>query len=169
MALGIARTEPLPHRFLDSRQLHWLLQDAIGQMRETQRLAADSHKTLDIVVPRQQIGIANRPVDAYPLAHVRFEVEVAPAEAIPAPRQRLATHLVAANPGERLFLYIRTLRILEEKVHHGLIERMTAILDVIVVVEYRVIDGAEVLEAPRWAVLGDIVSAVRDAASALED
>jgi beta-N-acetylhexosaminidase len=55
-------------------QLHRTLELAVGELREAQLLAAHSDEPLHVAVPRRDVGVANRPVDAVTVAQVRFEV-----------------------------------------------------------------------------------------------
>jgi hypothetical protein len=68
------------------------------QLRQSFGLAGDPDELLDVVVPRRDIGVADRPVDADPFARIGLEIEIAPAVDLPAPHDRAPAHLPAANP-----------------------------------------------------------------------
>src|SRR2546429_2024015 len=53
-----------------------------------------------IVVPRSDVRVADWPVDGDPVFQVGFEIEIAPAVALPSPGDGLAADLAAANPGK---------------------------------------------------------------------
>src|SRR5207245_9597927 len=77
---------------------------AIRQMGPAQSLDAHPDAAFHVGVPRRQVLVADRPVDAVAVAQVRPELEVAPAPAQPAPDQAAPAQLVAADPAERLAL-----------------------------------------------------------------
>jgi len=90
------------NRLLDAVQRHRLEEFAVGELRQPLRLAADADEGLDVVVPRGDVRVANRPVDADAFARVRLEVEVAPTIDLAAPHDRAPPTWRAANPRERL-------------------------------------------------------------------
>src|SRR2546426_344659 len=98
--------EPLgygvPDHLLDAVERHRREKLAIRELRQAERFARDPDELLHVVVPRRDVGVADRPVDAEPVPRVRLEVEGAPAIHLPAPHDGLATHLAAPDPVERL-------------------------------------------------------------------
>src|SRR5690606_28714897 len=90
--LEAARDERLP-----AVERHRRLELAIRKLRQPFARAGDAREALDVVVPRCEIRVANRPVRADAVARVRLEIEVAQAIALPAPEQRAAADLVRAE------------------------------------------------------------------------
>ncbi len=70
---------------------------------------------LDVIVPGSEVGVAQGPVDADALPEVRLEVEIAPAVALAAPKQRASADVVAAEPGVGLHLHVRRFPVVHEK------------------------------------------------------
>ena len=67
---------------------HRRLELAVGEVSQTQGLAADTGELLHVRVPWRQIGVADGPVDAVTVAQVGLEIEVTPSIAMAAPEQR---------------------------------------------------------------------------------
>ena len=84
----------------DHVERHRRLEFAIGKLWQALRRARYADELLDLVVPRRQIGIADRPVGAVAIALVGPEIIVRPAVSLPAPGQRTAAELVRPEPGE---------------------------------------------------------------------
>ena len=91
--------------------------------------AGDAGVPLDVVVPRRDVGVADRPVDRDAFLRVGLEVEVAPAIALAAPHQRAAADLIAAIPVEALDLGVRRLLLVDPPVEVLLVERVVALED----------------------------------------
>ncbi len=70
-------------------------------MRQSFLLAAHADEALDVIVPRRDVGVADRPVDGDAVAQVGLEIEIAPAVHLASPDDRLAAHLPRAEPVER--------------------------------------------------------------------
>src|SRR6266566_386530 len=85
---------------LDAGQLHGRKEFPVGELPQAFRLPADAGKLFDIVVPRSDVRVADWPVDGDPVFQVGFEIEIAPAVALPSPGDGLAADLAAANPGK---------------------------------------------------------------------
>src|SRR2546429_291009 len=85
---------------LDAGQLHGWKEFPVGELPQAFRLPADAGKLFDIVVPRSDVRVADWPVDGDPVFQVGFEIEIAPAVALPSPGDGLAADLAAANPGK---------------------------------------------------------------------
>ena len=122
--------ELLRHRLLqvslDAVQIHRRQELAVGQLRQPFGAAAHADEALDLVVPRRELGVADRPVDCDPVLGVRAEIQVAPAIGLPAPHQRAAADVVAADPVEALDLGVRMLGVVDEPVLRGLRDRVAA-------------------------------------------
>src|SRR5438034_9360878 len=97
-----ALRDALAHHLLGTVQRHRREGLAVGELGEAERLARDPDELLDVVGPRRDVGIANRPVHAEAVARVRLEVEIAPAVYLPSPHDGPATDLATADPVERL-------------------------------------------------------------------
>src|SRR5205807_10112780 len=95
---------------------HRRLELAVRELRQAQLFAAHADEPLDVAVPRRDVGVADRPVDAVPVAQVGLEVEIAPAVHLASPDERLAADLVALDPGEGLVLDVGVLLVLDEEV-----------------------------------------------------
>src|SRR5687768_15485449 len=106
------------------------------------------------------------------IAKVGLEVEIAPPQASTSPEQTPPAELVAANPAEILsaaFADIGVLAIVDEKVPARLAERVVLTLNRIVArVELR-LSSATILQLPRLHPFGDVILAVLDVSSALDD
>src|SRR5690606_11495372 len=94
-------------------------------------LSTHADETLDVVVPGLEVGVADWPVDAHAVAGIGGEVQVAPAIALPAPRQRAAADLIAADPVEALDLGVGMRDIVDEEVRVGGVDEAGAPLDVL--------------------------------------
>src|SRR5690348_2129805 len=136
-------------------------------MRETQRLSAHPHELLDVRVPGCQIAVAERPVDAVPIAEVCFEVEIAPAPAQPAPDQAAAAELVAADPAKRLVVGRNAgmLAVVHEEMTGGFAARVVLTLDRVIALVQLELALAAVRERSRLRPLRDVVVAVFDVAA----
>ena len=111
---------------LDAVELHRRQELAVGQLRQAFGAAAHADEALDVVVPRRDLGVADRPVDGDAVLRVRFEVQVAPAIALPAPHDRAAADVIAADPVEALDLRVRMLGVVDEPVLRRLRDRIAA-------------------------------------------
>src|SRR3569833_357247 len=98
---------------------------AIGQRLQAVPVSANAREFLDVAVPRRNVLIADRPVDSIPETLGSRKFEIAPALAGPPPHDRLTANLVAADPVERLFLYVGMLLVFYKKVLCVLAEGIT--------------------------------------------
>ena len=89
------------HHAFGAVHFHGGKEFAVRKLRKSFGLAADASVLFDIVVPRLDIFVANGPIDGDAFLEVGFKVQIAPAIALAAPDDGLATDLAAANPGER--------------------------------------------------------------------
>src|SRR5579885_318271 len=71
--------------FLRAIQFHWRHEFAVGQLGKTESFAGDSSELLHVVVPGRDVFVADWPIDTDSVAHIRFEVQIAPAVALAAP------------------------------------------------------------------------------------
>src|SRR6267378_1909771 len=94
--------DAVPDHLLGAVQRHRGEELAVGQLRQAKALAADAGEPLDVIVPRRDVGVADRPVHAQAVARVGLEVEVAPAVHLPPPHDGPAAYLASADPVKRL-------------------------------------------------------------------
>ena len=87
---------------LDAGHSHGRKEFAIGKLRQTFDLAADTGEFLDVVIPGSDVGIADRPIDSDSIFQVGLKIQIAPAIALAAPSDGFSPNLSAANPGEVL-------------------------------------------------------------------
>src|SRR5882672_8548184 len=164
-------SEPLgdavPDHLLGAVQRHGRKELAVRELRQAERLARNPDELLHVVVPRRDVGVADRPVHAESVPRVRLEVEVAPAVYLPAPHDRLATHLAAADPMERLvgIERVRVLAVVHEELAAVLVAGITMALDELIALERRAVAEAAELHLPRRHVLDVIARRVDRPAS----
>ena len=155
---------------LDNVEIHRRLEDAVRQVGQTLCGAADTHPALDIIVPRRNVGIADRPVSADALLGVGFEIQIAPAIALPAPGDRTTANMIAANPVEAVHFGVGMFVILHEPVVPLIVDRVAGalLLEIVLLhlVERRA--AARIAEVPRVFCEGRVILAVFDLAAALE-
>src|SRR5207248_11730403 len=158
------------HALLGARHLPRRQELAVRQMRQTQPLPAHADEPLDVAVPRRQVPVSDRPVDAVAVAQVGCEIEVAPPPARPAPDQAAAAELVAADPTERLVLRsdVWVLAIIHEEVSRRLAKGVVFALDRVVALVQPLLAPPAMGELPGLPPLGDVVLAVLQVAAALE-
>src|SRR5438094_9980605 len=139
-------------------------------MRNAAFLSGNAHKSLDMGVPRREIGVPNGPVHAVAVTRVGLEIEIAPPPAGASPNQAASAELIPANPAELLWRVadVRVLSIVDEEMLRGLAERVILALDGIVARIERAVAAAAVVEFPGLEPLGDVVLAVLDVSSALD-
>ena len=101
----IDETAPRPprgHVLLDDVQRDRRQELAVRQHVQSFARAGDAGEPLYMVVPRRDVGIADRPVGGDAILEVRFEVQVGKPIALPAPHQRAPAYVVATEPVEAL-------------------------------------------------------------------
>src|SRR5690349_8065894 len=86
------------HVQLGAIHLHGRKEFAVGKLGKSLGLARDAYELLDVVVPRLDVAVANRPIDSDPVASVGFKVEIAPPITLAPPHDGAATDLASANP-----------------------------------------------------------------------
>ena len=83
----------------------------------------------DVVVPRREVGVANRPVDRDAVLRVRLEIEIAEAIALSSPRERPSADVIAAIPVEALDLGVGRVFLRYPPVEILLVQRIVALQD----------------------------------------
>ena len=121
----------------------------------------------DVVVPRRDVLVADRPVDGDAVFRVRLEVEVAPAVALTPPQQRAAADVIAAIPIEALHLGVGRVLIGCPPIEILLIQRVVAFQYGIRLL-HRLRPAAAVRVLPRCLLRVHIVFDVLDVLTALE-
>src|SRR3989442_2751713 len=166
---GEALRDPVPDDLLGAVERHRREEFPVGQLRQAERLAADPDELLDVIVPRRDVGIADRPIHPEAVARVGFEVEVAPAVHLSAPHDGLATHLAAADPVERLVGVegVWVLAVVDEELAAVLVARVAGALDELVTLERLAVPEAPELHLPRGHVL-DVIPRGVDRPTGLE-
>src|SRR6185436_14942633 len=124
----------------------------------------------DMVVPRCNVGIADRPVDRDAFALVGGEIEIAMAIALPSPGERSAADMIAADPVEATHLGVGMLVVLHEPMVPLVVDSVAgADLLEIVFVDFRLRRApAGIAEIPRVHRKRCVVLAVLHLAPALE-
>src|SRR5688500_5085399 len=80
------------HERLAGVELHRLLEFSIRQIRQSELLAAQPRKSLDVAVPGRDVLVPDRPIDAVAVAQVRLEVEITPSIGLASPDQGAPAH-----------------------------------------------------------------------------
>ena len=163
-----ARGDPVAQVRLDAVHVERGQQLAVRQLRQPRVLAADADELLDMVVPRLDVVVADRPVDADAFLRIRLEIQIAPPEAVPRPQQRTSAHLVAAIPAEVFHRVVGMVHVLHKEVLRVLSEEIQIALDgvILAVLPRRAVAMRQLpwIERRRRVVLD-----VFDVPSALED
>ena len=156
---------------LDARHFHRREKFSVRQLRQPFRLAADSGKLFDVVVPGRDVRIADRPVNGDAFFQVGFKIEIAPAIALAAPGEGFSADLPAANP-RKVFAFFAGIRIVDvahEKFIGVLIAGVVALaLNGLRAHALDVIIPAAVLQLPNGNVL-DVVAFRNDGTTRFQD
>src|SRR5258707_54201 len=90
---------------------------AVGKLRQSFSLPANSGEFLDVVIPRSDIRVANRPIDGDAFLGVGFKIEIAPTIRLAAPGDGLAADLASFDPGKMFSgcASVRIFRIFDEE------------------------------------------------------
>src|SRR5690349_6255541 len=131
-------------------------------------VSADTDKSLDVRVPRSHIVVGNRPVHPVTEFLRRDELVLAPPLTRATPDDRLAAHLIAADPVERLLLDVWMVAVLDEEMH-GVFAVTRRFADQRIFLEDLTRCRAAVWQLPRVQVHGRIVLDVDHVATAFED
>ena len=144
---------------LDDRHRHRWQEVPVRKLRETFFRASHANESLDVRVPRRDIGIPNGPIVAVTITGIRLEIEVAPAVDLPAPGNRPSAHLAAPKPAERSVRRIRVgiFMILDEELVSQLITRITLALHRMVTLEQRAITPAAEVHLVRLHMFHEIL------------
>src|SRR5262245_788339 len=94
----------LLHNELGAGHFHRRQELTIWKLRKSLHLTAYADEVLHVVVPRSNVLITDRPVDADALAQIRLKVQVAPTVSLPSPDNGASAYLPPANPEKRLSL-----------------------------------------------------------------
>src|SRR5581483_3743442 len=110
---------------------HRRLEQSVRQLREAFGPAAHADVPLDVIVPRREVRITDRPVDGDTITQVRLEIEVAPAIDLTPPDDRLAAELPRPKPVERLVGWrrVRVVNIVRPESPAHFVERHGSALD----------------------------------------
>src|SRR6266436_1424373 len=102
---------------LDAGHLHRRQKFAVGKLRQSFSLPANSGEFLDVVIPRSDIRVANRPIDGDAFLGVGLKIEIAPTIGLAAPGDGLAANLTSFYPGKMFsgFAGVRIIRVLNKK------------------------------------------------------
>ena len=107
--------EVVLHHGFHTVHLHGRKEFAIGQLCEVFPGSADPDKFLNIAVPWGDVLVTDGPVGTESVTRIRFEVEVAPAIALPAPHDGPAAYVVAPDPVEWFDLIVWMFGIIHEE------------------------------------------------------
>src|SRR5690606_239476 len=110
---------------------HRCQERTVGKLRQAETFARDAGVGLDVIVPRRDVAVADRPVGAVAVPRIGLEVEVAHPVALAAPHYRLATNLATADPVEGAILgsCVRIVDVVDEELGGTLVARITFALD----------------------------------------
>src|SRR5216684_970154 len=161
--------DAVPDILLGAVQGHGRQELAVRELRQAERFARDPDELLHVVVPRRDVGVADRPVDAEAVPRIRLEVQVAPAVHLPAPHDGLTAHLAAADPVERLVGIegVWVVAVVHEELAAVLVAGIAVALDELIVLERLAVAEPAELHLPRRHVL-DVITRRIDRPSGLE-
>ena len=169
-ARGMVFFGPLLERDFQAVERHRRQKQAIGQMLEAFVRAGDSREFFDAVIPRRDIGVANRPVDAVAVLLVGVEIHVAHPVGLSTPVERAATQVIAANPGVRTIRGsgVRMLAVAHPPLFGRRVEGVALTLDRVVLGDFVLRHLSAVRHFPGRREI-QVVGAVLDVTSALDD
>src|SRR5258706_13787318 len=75
----------------------------IGQLRKSVSIAADTGKSLDIIIPGRYVLIAHRPVDRNALFGIGGKVKITQPVTLPSPHERTAAYMISPEPIQTLY------------------------------------------------------------------
>ena len=105
---------------LDAGELHRREEPAVGELRKIFGAAADPDEALDMVVPRREIVVTDRPVDRDSIPRIGPEIQIAPAVTLTTPCNGASADLVPANPIESLLLNVGIIDLINKPVFGSL-------------------------------------------------
>src|SRR5262245_26160075 len=115
VAVAVVHADLVAHVLLDAVEVERRKIFPVGHRLDAVARPAHADESLDVRVPRSDVLVADRPADPIAVAFRRRELVMAPTLAGAAPHERLAAHLVAADPVERLLLHVGMFGILHEE------------------------------------------------------
>jgi hypothetical protein len=116
VAVTVARMDAVAEMLFDAGHFERRLEFAVGHRFQAIARAGHADEALDVGIPRGDVVVADRPVDAIALPFGRGEFVLAPALAAAPPDQRPAADLIAAEPVEGPFLHVGVFVVLDEEV-----------------------------------------------------
>src|SRR6266550_9041978 len=140
---------------------------AVGHCFEMIGVPADADELLDVGVPRRDVVVADRPAHPVPELLRSHELVLAPALTGASPDDRLAAHLITADPVERLLLDVRVVAVLDEEVH-GVLAVTRCLADQRILLEDLTRQRAAVPELPRIKIHRGIILDVDYVPASLE-
>src|SRR5687767_9694123 len=96
------RGHPIANVLLDAVHRHRRQKRSVRQVCESFRPATHPDEPLDVIVPRGNVLVPDRPICSDAIARVRLEVQIAHPIDLPAPDDRLPADLPRTEPVERL-------------------------------------------------------------------
>lgn len=154
---------------LGGSERHRGLENPVRQDVEAFQRTADAGEFLDVIVPRSEIGVFDRPRDRDAFLRVRLHVDRREPVALLAPHQRAAARVVAAYPVEGFLLDVGMILVIDEKPAVRRSDRVAgAVLDALFLqhlTRRHVLMG----KLPRRAVRRGVVDDVPQVMTALED
>ncbi len=121
--------EPGRDHLLGAVERHRRLELSVRQLRQMLDRSGNARVAFDLVVPRREVCVANRPVDRDAVLRVRLEIEIAQAIALTSPRERPSADVIAAIPVEALDLGVRRVFLRHPPVEILLVQRIVALQD----------------------------------------
>ena len=85
-------------------------------MRDPFLLPADTDEALDVIVPRRDVGVADRPVDRDAVAQIGLEIEIGESVRLTAPQQGTTADVITAHPVKALRLRVRVVDVVDKPV-----------------------------------------------------
>src|SRR5713226_1382640 len=135
----------------DAGHLHRRKKLAVGKLRQSFGLSADSGEFLHVVIPRCNIRVTNRPIDGDTFLGVGFEVKIAPAIGLASPGDGLSADLTPFDPGKMFsrFAGVGIVGIFDEKLIRKFVARViTLALDRLSGLAFLAVIPIAILEFP---------------------
>src|SRR5229473_615672 len=135
----------------DAGHLHRRKKLAVGKLRQSFGLSADSGEFLHVVIPRRNIRVTNRPIDGDTFLGVGFEVKIAPAIGLASPGDGLSADLAPFDPGKMFsrFAGVRIVGVIDEKLIRKFVARViTLALDRLSGLAFLAVIPIAILEFP---------------------
>src|SRR5216684_2523902 len=135
----------------DAGHLHRRKKLAVGKLRQSFGLSADSGEFLHVVIPRRNIRVTNRPIAGDTFLGVGFEVKIAPAIGLASPGDGLSADLAPFDPGKMFsrFAGVRIVGVFDEKLIRKFVARViTLALDRLSGLAFLAVIPIAILEFP---------------------